>query len=95
MSGLGGSEPRAKKRWPGAWADSGKDGACSTAVPVGEKGSDIDHVVMGPSGVFTLNTKNHIRSNVWVTENVFMVNGRKTDYFRNSRHEAALCLKAA
>jgi hypothetical protein len=63
------------------------------SVPVGEKGSDIDHVVMGPSGVFTLNTKNHIRSNVWVTENVFMVNGRKTDYFRNSRHEAARASK--
>ena len=58
------------------------------AVPVGEKGSDIDHVVIGPSGVFTLNTKNHIRSNVWVTDTVFMVNGQKREYFRNSRHEA-------
>jgi hypothetical protein len=58
------------------------------SVPVGEKGSDIDHVVIGPPGVFTLNTKNHIRSNVWVTETTFMVNGQKREYFRNSRHEA-------
>ena len=58
------------------------------SIPVGEKGSDIDHVVIGPPGVFTLNTKNHIRSNVWVTETTFMVNGQKREYFRNSRHEA-------
>jgi hypothetical protein len=58
------------------------------SVSVGEKGSDIDHVVIGLPGVFTLNTKNHIRSNVWVTKNVFMVNGQKREYFRNSRHEA-------
>jgi len=58
------------------------------SVPVGDQGSDIDHVVIGPGGVFTLNTKNHIRSNVWVTERVFMVNGQKMPYVRNSRHEA-------
>jgi hypothetical protein len=58
------------------------------AVPVGQKDSDIDHVVIGPAGVFTLNTKNHSRSRVWVAENSFWVNGEKTDYLRNSRHEA-------
>jgi hypothetical protein len=58
------------------------------SVPIGEMGSDIDHVVIGPPGVFTLNTKNHIRGNVWVTETVFMVNGQKREYFRNSRYEA-------
>jgi hypothetical protein len=31
------------------------------AVPVGTNGGDIDHVVIGPPGVFTLNTKNHPR----------------------------------
>ncbi|MBG6212216.1 hypothetical protein RCH23_000129 [Cryobacterium sp. CAN_C3] len=29
------------------------------AVPVGSGSSDIDHVVIGPAGVFTINTKNH------------------------------------
>ncbi len=29
------------------------------AVPVGDRGSDIDHVVIGPGGVFTVNTKTH------------------------------------
>ncbi|HXQ59492.1 MAG TPA: nuclease-related domain-containing protein, partial [Acidimicrobiales bacterium] len=55
------------------------------AVAVGEKQSDIDHVVIGPAGVFTLNTKNHGRNRVWVAENAFLVNGKKTDYLRNSR----------
>lgn len=59
------------------------------AVPVGEKGSDIDHVVIGPPGVFTLNTKNHPGGRVWVHDHAFKVNGQFTPYVRNSRYEAA------
>lgn len=59
------------------------------AIPIGENGSDIDHVVIGPGGVYTLNAKHHPRSNVWVGGNTFMVNGQKQPYIRNSRHEAA------
>lgn len=63
------------------------------SVPIGEKDSDIDHVVIGPAGVFTLNTKNHSRKKVWVAEKAFMVSGQKTNYLRNSRHEAARASK--
>jgi hypothetical protein len=58
------------------------------AVPVGENGSDIDHVVIGPPGVFTLNTKRHPRGKAWIGERAVMVNGQRTDYLRNSRFEA-------
>jgi hypothetical protein len=58
------------------------------AVPVGENGSDIDHVVIGPAGVFTVNAKNHPGARIWVGGNTFMVNGQKVPYVRNSRHEA-------
>lgn len=58
------------------------------AVPVGEKGSDIDHVVVGPGGVFTLNAKHHPGAKLWIGENTFMVNGQRQPYLRNSRHEA-------
>lgn len=58
------------------------------AVPVGENGSDIDHVVIGPGGVFTLNAKHHPGGKVWVAGTTFMVNGQKQPYLRNSRHEA-------
>jgi hypothetical protein len=36
------------------------------AVRVGERGSDIDHVVIGPAGVFTVNAKHHPNASVWV-----------------------------
>lgn len=58
------------------------------AVPVGGRGSDIDHVVIGPAGVFTINTKHHPHASVWVGGNTFMVNGQRQPYVRNSRHEA-------
>lgn len=58
------------------------------AVPVGENGSDIDHVVIGPGGVFTINTKHHPNSSVWVGGNTFMVDGHRVPYVRNSRFEA-------
>jgi len=59
------------------------------AVPVGDRGSDIDHVVIGPAGVFTVNAKHHPQASVWVGGNTFMVNGHRQPYVRNSRHEAA------
>ncbi|MEJ5914378.1 nuclease-related domain-containing protein [Pseudokineococcus sp. 1T1Z-3] len=58
------------------------------AVLVGERDSDIDHVVVGPGGVFTINTKNHPRARVWVGGSTVLVNGQRTRYVRNSRHEA-------
>lgn len=58
------------------------------AVPVGERGSDIDHVVVGPAGVFTVNTKHHPQGKLWVGERAIMINGQRTDYLRNSKFEA-------
>ena len=33
-------------------------------VPVGERGANIDHVVVGPGGVFTVNSKYHVGKRV-------------------------------
>ena len=53
-------------------------------------GADIDHLVIGPPGVFTVNTKHHRDARIWVGENMVQVDGAKQpDYLRNSRHEAA------
>lgn len=57
------------------------------AVPVGCRGADIDHVVVGPPGVFTLNTKHHPRGRVWVGRGSVVVNGRATAYVRATRVE--------
>ena len=58
------------------------------SVPVGSRGSDIDHVLVGPGGIFTINTKAHLGSNIWVAGDTFMVNGQRHGYIRNSRFEA-------
>lgn len=58
------------------------------AVPVGERGSDIDYVLIGPGGVWTLNTKNHPGKSVWVGRRQVRVGGHPVPYLRNSRHEA-------
>jgi hypothetical protein len=58
------------------------------AIPVGTRGSDIDHLVVGPGGVFTVNAKNHPNAKVWVGGDTFLVNGHRQPYVRNSRHEA-------
>jgi len=58
------------------------------AVPVGRRGSDIDHLAIGPGGVLTLNTKHHPGATIWVAGDTFLVNGHHHPYVRNSRHEA-------
>jgi Nuclease-related domain len=57
------------------------------AVPVGRRGSDIDHVVIGPFGVVTVNTKT-TGTAVWVGEYGLTIGGKPVDYIRKSRHEA-------
>jgi hypothetical protein len=58
-------------------------------VPVGADTSDIDHVVVGPGGVFTINTKHHPGKDVWVGGRRILVAGQRTDYLRNARHEGS------
>jgi hypothetical protein len=59
------------------------------SVPVGRSTSDIDHVVIGPAGVFTINTKYSPGKRVWVAGYGMYVDGHKQMYVRNSVNEAA------
>jgi len=63
------------------------------AVPVGAGASDIDHVLIGPGGVFTLNTKNHAGQSVWVAGRTLMVSGKRQRHLYNASHEAARAAK--
>ncbi|HEY5231875.1 MAG TPA: nuclease-related domain-containing protein [Galbitalea sp.] len=63
------------------------------AVPVGAAGSDIDHVVVGPAGVFTINTKAHANKKVWAAGQALRINGFEQDYIRNSQDDAARASK--
>ncbi|MGC1237676.1 MAG: nuclease-related domain-containing protein [Acidimicrobiales bacterium] len=57
------------------------------SIPVSMTGTDIDHLAIGPGGVFSLNTKNHFGSKIWLGEWALLVNGHKQDYLRASRNE--------
>ncbi|GGI45834.1 hypothetical protein BCL57_001538 [Agromyces flavus] len=58
------------------------------SVPVGTGSSDLDHVVIGPGGVFAINTKHHRGQNVWVGAKRILVNGQRTDHLRIAKYEA-------
>lgn len=71
----------------------GPDWTVLHSVPVGAGSSDIDHVLLGPAGVVTVNTKNHGAQRVWVSGKDFLVAGRPTHYVRDSEHEATRAAK--
>jgi hypothetical protein len=65
----------------------GRDWTVLHSVPVGERGSDIDHVVIGPSGIFTINSKFHERQRVWVSGSTLRVGGYPTQHLRTAEAE--------
>lgn len=58
------------------------------SVPVGQRGADIDHVLIGPGGVFTVNTKRHANKSVVARGDVIRVDGHRQPYVPRSRREA-------
>jgi hypothetical protein len=58
------------------------------SIPVGKGRSDLDHLAIGPGGVFTVNSKHHPGANVWIAGDNLLVNRRKTPYVHHSRFEA-------
>lgn len=74
-------------------AELGPEWLVLHAVPVGTGSTDIDHVLVGPAGVFTVNTKNHSGQSVWVAGRTLMVAGKKTRHLYNAAHEASRASK--
>ena len=58
------------------------------AVPIEDHDSDIDHVVIGPAGIFTIRIKNHPNAKVWVRGDTYKINGFNQPSIGESRHEA-------
>jgi hypothetical protein len=56
-------------------------------VPVGHRGTNIDHVVIGPAGVFTVNTK-YLFGEIVVYRRSITHEGMKTDYLSKALAEA-------
>ena len=58
-------------------------------VPVRESGTDIDHILIGPGGIFTINTKAHSNARITIYERTIYVNGQQKNYLSAARGEAA------
>jgi hypothetical protein len=56
-------------------------------VPVGTRGANIGHLVIAPSGVFTVNTKD-LKGTIHVAEHEIRHNGRPRTYYPKARDEA-------
>ncbi len=56
-----------------------------------DDGSDdhyIDHLVVGPGGVFSIHLEHQPGARVWVSEHKVIINGRDTEDLREARFEA-------
>jgi hypothetical protein len=58
-------------------------------IPVGDAGENIGHLVIGPSGVFTINTEN-LTGKVWVGPKSVLHNRRRTDFLPKASADARL-----
>lgn len=57
-------------------------------VPVDGEGSAIDHLLIGPGGVFSIDTKARAGAQIWVGSRVIKVNGDEKEYLWIARHQA-------
>jgi hypothetical protein len=57
------------------------------AVPIGAGTKDVDHLVIGPGGVFAINTKHHSGAKVWVGDRVLGVSTAKTRHLADGRRD--------
>jgi hypothetical protein len=57
------------------------------ALPVDVGAADIDHLVVGPAGVYIISTKNHSGLNVWASQRTFMAGGVRYPHVRNMEYE--------
>jgi hypothetical protein len=58
------------------------------AVPIGSGTKDIDHLVIGPTGVYAINTKHHIGASIWIGDHVLRVNNANTPHIAAARRDA-------
>jgi hypothetical protein len=57
------------------------------SIPIGADTTDVDHLVIGPGGVFAINTKHHRGAAVWVGDHVLRINNSNTAYLNIAQGE--------
>ena len=58
------------------------------SVPAGAAGSGVDHVLIGPAGIFTIMSRNHRGSGVNVAGDTVVASGRQQTWVPDARHGA-------
>ncbi|MBW4040820.1 MAG: NERD domain-containing protein [Acidobacteria bacterium] len=90
-------DPEARAWYTGAMGERAVASRLSTlppgwtvlhSLPVGRNGADIDHLVVGPGGVFSVNTKHHVDASVWVAGRTVLVNGSSRQIVQKAEAEA-------
>ncbi|CAN5184087.1 hypothetical protein BH09ACT5_BH09ACT5_01500 [soil metagenome] len=52
-------------------------------------GDPAAHLLIGPTGVFTISVKDHSAQRIWVGEDQLLVNGHRTHHIEDARREAS------
>jgi hypothetical protein len=58
------------------------------AIPLGASNSNIDHLIVGPGGIFTINTQHHSGQEIWVGKRAMTVGGQTVHCLTNAEFEA-------
>lgn len=66
----------------------GPDWLVLHSVPFGSAETDIDHLLVGPTGVFTINTKFHRNAHIWIVDSHLRVENRPQRHLDAARSEA-------
>lgn len=64
------------------------------SVPLGDGERDIDHVLVGPPGIVTINTKHHRGGRLVIHGDLISVDEFRTTYVQQARSEAAIAAAA-
>jgi hypothetical protein len=58
------------------------------AIPLDTNGTDLDHLTIGPGGIYTINSKNHRGRHITVTRDTLKVDRNTTRYIEKATLEA-------
>jgi ribosomal protein S14 len=70
-------------------AQLGHDWTVLHDVPVGSERRDIDHLIIGPAGIYTISEKSHSGKRIRMGGSTFVVNGQRLNCARDALREAA------
>lgn len=57
-------------------------------VPMGRQGDVVEHLLIGPGGVYTVTVRSHLRTHVTIDRHTIRVDDRPVSYLRDARLEA-------